>query len=403
MEYKQYEFSQDTVAYLLNLQEEGQHNLSEFATQNDTADRLFPRKSCDLLRGDFAIDIDKIMHNALYNRYIDKTQVFSFYKNDDITRRSTHVQMVSRIARTIGQALRLNLDLIEAISIGHDIGHTPFGHIGEKFLSSLYEKKRGRYFNHNVHSVRILKTITQSNLTLQTLDGILCHNGEMESMIYKPRSLGGFDKFNQIFEQCYTSREFMDSLRPCTLEGCVVKISDMIAYIWKDRQDAMKLGLDVDISEYTETDLGNSNIEFLNILVGNIVDRSYNKGYIQMDENIFKSLETLKRDNYKYIYKNKAIARRYAPIKPMMGNIFSRFCEDIANRNEDSPIFTHFLNDWILGRSYKEDDGTFKPILPEDIVVDFIASMTDDYFIDLHRHLFPDDKLNDQVSYQDYF
>jgi len=403
MEYKQYEFSHDTATYLLNLQKEGQSSLSEFATQSNAAQRLFPRKNCDLLRGDFAIDIDKILHNALYNRYIDKTQVFSLYKNDDITRRSTHVQMVSRIARTIGQALRLNLDLIEAIAIGHDIGHTPFGHIGEKFLSTFYKKSLGKHFNHNVHSVRILKTITQSNLTLQTLDGILCHNGEMESMVYAPGNLNNFDEFNQNFERCYTDKEFMDSLRPCTLEGCVVKISDMIAYIWKDRQDAMKLGLDISLSDFTETDLGNSNIEFLNILIGNIVDRSYNKGYIQMDENIFKALETLKRDNYKCIYKNKAVARCYDAIEPMMGNIFSQFCEDVASSNEASPIFTHFLNSKILGRSYKDEEGALIPAPPEDIAVDFIASMTDDYFIDLHRHMFPDDKLNDQVSYQNYF
>lgn len=107
--------------------------LSPFATQNVKAVRKNAYTNDDLFRSEFGIDIDKILHNVLYNRYVDKTQVFSFYKNDDITRRALHVQLVARIAKIIGQALELNLDLIEAIAIGHDIGHTPFGHKGETF------------------------------------------------------------------------------------------------------------------------------------------------------------------------------------------------------------------------------------------------------------------------------
>ena len=105
-------------------------------------------------------DVDKIMHSPYYNRYTDKTQVFSFYKNDDITRRALHVQLVSRISRSIGSVLGLNLDLIEAISLGHDIGHTPFGHAGERYIGEIYRAETGRYFNHNVHSVRVLDKIS---------------------------------------------------------------------------------------------------------------------------------------------------------------------------------------------------------------------------------------------------
>ena len=132
----------------------------------------------------YARDVDKIMHSPYYNRYTDKTQVFSFYKNDDITRRALHVQLVSRIARSIGYALNLNLDLIEAIALGHDIGHTPFGHAGERYLSEVYRAECGRYFNHNVHSVRVLDGIFNHNLTLDTLNGIIAHNGEYEMNEY---------------------------------------------------------------------------------------------------------------------------------------------------------------------------------------------------------------------------
>ena len=125
-------------------------------------------------------DIEKIMNVPYYNRYSYKTQVFSLVRNDDISRRALHVQYVSRIARNIGRLLGLNIDLIEAIALGHDIGHTPFGHAGERALSKLYHEHTGRYFNHNVHSVRVLDNICCQNLSLQTLDGIICHNGEME-------------------------------------------------------------------------------------------------------------------------------------------------------------------------------------------------------------------------------
>ena len=186
----------------------------------------------------FIRDIDKIMHCPFYNRYSDKTQVMSFYKNDDLTHRSLHVQLVSRIARTLGKALNLNLDLIEAIALGHDIGHTPFGHTGEKFINDIYFEKTGRYFNHNIHSVRVLDVIFPLNLSLQTLDGIAAHNGELELNEYSPVKLDDFTQFDQQIELCYTQKDYTLKLIPSTLEGCVVRLSDIIAYLGKDRQDA---------------------------------------------------------------------------------------------------------------------------------------------------------------------
>ena len=161
----------------------------------------FDRES--IWRPAYVRDVDKIMHSPYYNRYTDKTQVFSFYKNDDITRRALHVQLVSRIARSIGSVLNLNLDLIEAIALGHDIGHTPFGHAGERYISEVYHAETGRYFNHNVHSVRVLDGIFPFNITLDTLDGIITHNGEFEMDEYRPATLSGFDEFDKMVESCY--------------------------------------------------------------------------------------------------------------------------------------------------------------------------------------------------------
>ena len=110
----------------------------------------------NLWRPAFVRDVEKILHIPYYNRYMDKTQVFSLYRNDDITRRGQHVQLVARIARNIGNVLGLNQDLIEAAALGHDIGHTPFGHAGERKLNQLYHADTGRYFNHNIHRARVL-------------------------------------------------------------------------------------------------------------------------------------------------------------------------------------------------------------------------------------------------------
>lgn len=137
-----------------------------------------PHDEATLARPAFARDIEKILNVPAYNRYAGKTQVFSFVEDDDICRRGLHVQLVGRVARAIGELLGLNGHLIEAIALGHDVGHTPFGHAGERYLSRILHARTGRYFNHNVHSVRVLDKLYRRNISLQTLNGVLCHNGE---------------------------------------------------------------------------------------------------------------------------------------------------------------------------------------------------------------------------------
>ena len=198
----------------------------------------------NLWRPVFIRDTEKILYLPTYNRYTDKTQVFSFYKNDDITRRALHVQRVSRIARNIGSVLGLNLDLIEAVSLGHDIGHTPFGHAGESLLNKILTEKAGIHFFHHVQSARVLDKIFKRNITLQTLDGVLCHNGEIESKEYRPKKDISFEKFDKNVKDCMEiGKEASDKLIPSTLESCVVRICDIIAYLGKDRQDAQKTKL----------------------------------------------------------------------------------------------------------------------------------------------------------------
>lgn len=352
-----------------------------------------------LWRGAFVRDAEKIMHSPYYNRYADKTQVFSFYKNDDISHRALHVQLVSRIARNIGKLLGLDLDLIEAIALGHDIGHTPFGHAGERFLNDLYYANTGRYFNHNVHSVRVLDKIFRLNISLQTLDGILCHNGEFECKEYRPCELTGFEEFDKRVEECYTDKSAIKRLIPSTLEGCVVRISDMIAYIGKDRQDAIKAGIIDSEDIFEENEIGRYNATIINNLIVNIVENSYGKPYIQLDSAHYEALKDSKRDNYEIIYNNKKLSDIYNNIiQPMFSEVYDRLLSDIKSDKRTSPVFKHHI-DFVNNANRFNDWDYVKNSAFDDIVVDYIASMTDDYFIDLYAYLFEKKAPIEYISY----
>lgn len=356
----------------------------------------------NLWRPTFVRDIEKIMHLSYYNRYADKTQVFSFYNNDDITRRALHVQLVSRIARNIGSVLGLNLDLIEAIALGHDIGHTPFGHAGERFLNDLLYKETGRYFNHNVHSVRVLDKLFERNITLQTLDGVLCHNGEFECQEYRPKREKDFDAFDKEVEDCYVNGpSAIKKLVPSTLEGCVVRICDMIAYLGKDRQDArIARIIDKDYKFKTEK-IGTENAAIINNLTVDILEHSYGKDYILLSDSAYRDLKNAKKENYEVIYKNDAVNKQYDEIiRPMFKDIYYKLLDDIVNKDEDSVIYRHHIDFICKDRRYYKDVDYLKEE-PNQIVVDFIASMTDDYFVALHEFLFPNSKY--KIEYKSYF
>lgn len=357
------------------------------------------RDRANVIRTAFIRDIDKIIHCPCYNRYADKTQVFSFYKNDDITRRGLHVQLVSRIARTIGKALSLNLDLIEAIALGHDIGHTPFGHAGESFLDELLFAHTKRHFSHNIHSVRVLDRIYPYNISLQTLSGIAAHDGEMELSEYRPAELCSFGEFDRQIEACYTDKANIRKLVPSTLEGCVMRISDIIAYLGKDRQDAERAQL-IKGCDFDDGAIGTYNAEIINNLIVNIVENSYGKPYIKMDDEHFAALKKAKSDNYELIYKNEKVERELrATVRPMMAELYERLLSDLEAGDESSPLFTHHIAD--VNRAYYVREVPYEQTEPNMIVADYIASMTDDYFVDLHARLFPDSPH--KISYKGYF
>ncbi|MCM1546510.1 MAG: HD domain-containing protein [Clostridiales bacterium] len=395
-----YEELSDAVAEKM-VREKRDGNFKRVAFDNGGVIRRVdnPHDKGSVWRTAFIRDIDKIMNCPYYNRYADKTQVFSFYKNDDITRRGLHVQLVSRIARTIGGALNLNLDLIEAIALGHDIGHTPFGHAGESYLDALLYENTGRHFSHNIHSVRVLDGIYPYNISLQTLSGIASHDGELELSEYRPAPLKSFEEFDRQIENCYLDAGAVKKLVPSTLEGCVVRISDIIAYLGKDRQDAERAKV-VKESDFDGTAIGNFNAEMINNLMVNIIENSYGKDYIKLDETHFEALKKAKSDNYELVYKSDLARKDFAEkVEPMFRLLYGRLLYDLLTGRHDSPIFTHHI-DYVNKSHYKRREP-YENTEPNQIVVDYIASMTDDYFIDLFARLYPDSGI--KIEYNGYF
>lgn len=342
-------------------------------------------------RQNFSIDTDRILHSLAYSRYIDKTQVFYLIKNDHITHRVLHVQLVSKIARTIGRLLRLNEDLIEAIALGHDIGHTPFGHDGERFLSGLCESHNIGQFLHNIQGVRFLQEIERKgkgwNLTLQVLDGILCHNGEIYSQALEPQRGKDFATLDREAEQKKTDTSF--DICPMTLEGCVVRMADTISYIGRDIEDAIRLGLirRGDIPEECGRILGHTNGTIVYTLVEDLVANSLARPAVNFSVRVGTALKQLKEFNEESIYKNQKVKDQTPKIKLMFDLLFEKYLRDLETGNGDSDIFRGFLDG--MSREYKEKASA------AEVVRDFIAGMTDDYFLNqCHKNLVPQRKTS---------
>ena len=335
-------------------------------------------------------DVEKIIHLPAYNRLAGKTQVFSFRSNDDLSRRGLHVQLVSRIARDIGFALGLNCDLIEAIGLGHDLSHTPFGHAGERFLNDIYHRRCGRYFFHNVHSARVLDTVYGRNVTLQTLDGVLCHNGEYEQRVFQLSGLDSFEAFDADMYSCYAlGDEAIAHLRPMTLEGCLVRICDIVAYVGRDRQDAIAAGL-LDDDVFDDGLGGRYNSWILTHASVDIIEHSYGKDRIEMSDGLFGELRRAKRENYAKIYSAGGIeGEDELALREAFERMYDRCLADLRRGDESSFIFKHHIKRVSeelshYGRIYEWQRDL------DQTVVDYIASMTDGYFIELACKLFDD-------------
>lgn len=368
------------VVKLENLLEKNmeRHNygLSPYACLDKEAVRFTDEE--EDLRSPFFRDIDRILYTYAYVRYSDKTQVYSMKNNDHITKRMLHVQYVSKIARTIGRALGLNEDLIEAAGLGHDLGHVPFGHFGEAVLNQISLENGEGYFHHNVESVRVLMELERGgegcNLTLQVLDAIMCHNGEFVSGEYHPKKKSK-EEFLEEYHNTYVDKETVKTLVPMTLEGCVVRISDIIAYLGRDIEDACMLGVfqKEDIPKEIREVLGTKNRDIVNTIILDIIKNSLGKPYIKLSKKVYEAIVSLKKFNYQNLYDKALSKEERAYITEMFSVNFKVFLEDLEKENKESKIYKNFLDfkkeKYICSTSKKR------------MVLDFLAGMTDDYFV----------------------
>ncbi|MCD6271831.1 MAG: HD domain-containing protein [Deltaproteobacteria bacterium] len=328
-------------------------------------------------RQNFSVDVDRILHSLAYTRYIDKTQVFYLIENDHITHRMLHVQLVSKISRTIGRYLELNEDLIEAIALGHDIGHTPFGHDGENFLSKICKSYHIGHFLHSVQSIQFLDKVERKgkgwNLCLQTLDGILCHDGEIHNQSLEPCVNKTFKTLEAEIDE--KKNNPTTQLAPMTMEGCVVRMADTISYIGRDIEDAIRLSIikRSDLPRESVEILGDTNGTIVYNLVSDIIMNSFKKTHLSFSTKISNALKRLKAFNMEYIYLNPEIKKKKGFIKESFKILFERYIEDLKNENKTSVIFTGFLEDM--------SDGYIDSHNHAEIVRDFIAGMTDKYFL----------------------
>ena len=374
------EFFQNLQTELINRTES---NLSPYATKSTAAIRNL--KEVKDARSPFSLDRDRILYSGAFRRYSGKTQVIYFASqlNEMLSSRSIHTLSVSQVARTIGNFLALNEDLIEAIALAHDLGHAPFGHDGEKFLSDLCVVNNVGEYHHHIQSLHIVDNIAKDgkglNLSLHVRDGILSHDGEVHDQILRPVPNKTNDDLNRYIQVRKEGKEI--EMMPMTIEGCVVRISDTIAYIGQDIEDAIRIGLirRSDIPEDLRKSLGSTNGEIIDTLVKDVVYHSMNRPYISFGKEVSDQLLRLKDFNYQNIYLNSGLKREDEKIKRGFAILFEIFLNDLKNDKKESKIFKHFLN--TKNKLYLEKYNHAEKVR------DFIGGMTDRYFVETLKEM----------------
>lgn len=315
--------------------------LSEYAAKADQSiGREYPEPDCHI-RTAFQRDRDRIVHSKAFRRLKDKTQVFLSPEGDHYRTRLTHTLEVSQISRTIARALRLNEDLTEAIALGHDLGHTPFGHCGEDILNQIHPSG----FEHNRQSIRVVEVLEKRgdhrrglNLTEEVRDGILNHRGPD---------------------------------RPTTLEGQIVKLSDRIAYINHDIDDAIRAGvLTSEALPASAVDLfGRTHSERLNSMILDLVASSQGKNFISMSQEKQVGLMALREFMFQTVYTNSEAKRDEVKAQQILKALYIHFSE-----NPDGMPQEYY-------QDYCEEHGI-------ESVKDYLAGMSDRYAINLYKELF---------------
>jgi dGTPase len=276
-----------------------QRELSPPATRSYPAHRLRPEPDCGL-RTPFQRDRDRIVHSKAFRRLKHKTQVFVLPTGDHYRTRLTHTLEVTQVSRTVARALRLNEDLVETIGLGHDLGHPPFGHIGEDALDRCLAERFGESFRHNEHSLRVVDELERDghglNLTLPVRDGILCHSGRAPE--------------------------------PATLEGKIVRVVDRVAYINHDIDDALRAGVIApnDLPGRAIEILGDTGPRRIDALVHDLVERSEEAGDIVQGEVVGGAMSELRAFMFERVYLGPEATREHAKIDRVVRTLFDHYC-----------------------------------------------------------------------------
>jgi len=360
-----------------------------FSKDPRAASRLYPLKPDDF-RTAFERDYTRIIHCRAFRRLRHKTQVFIDPRNDHICTRLEHSLHVASVARTISKALHLNNDLVAAISIGHDLGHAPFGHEGERQLKKLAKKHRIA-FSHELQSLRVVDRLERMykhhpglNLTFAVRDGIACHCGEKPDRALTP------NRRKTPSDLDYAKPGDV----PATPEGCVVKFADMFAYLGRDLEDAIttKIIRRSEIPRNVVRALGRRNRSIIGALIRDLVENS-GADRIGVSKGVFSAMLTLKKFNYKQIYANPVVTERFKQIERAMAFMFDELLRLVKQARSAKPHARYFPGRRetclkVLGEFLRDDLVEWGNEKPAQLVLDFIAGMTDSFFIDSFTELF---------------
>lgn len=373
-----------------NIRIEQEKLLSPLAAHSeDSLGRRLSEEPCKI-RSDYERDADRILYSEDFRRLRHKTQVFFNAKNDHICTRMEHVLYVRAISTTIGRTLGLNQDLINAIALGHDIGHAPFGHSGERVLNNCIRKINPKLsFRHEYHSLRVVDRLSTRlsnekihekcglNLTYEVRDGIVSHCGEnYDEYILQADKMKDPSK---IYETEHRA------CMPYTLEACVVRLVDKIAYVGRDLEDAVRANIIdyKDIAPEIRKELGATNGEVINTLVQDVIENSYNTEYIRLSKAKGEALREMIETNNSLIYQSPKIKRYEINARNAVEGLFETFYEAVRNLDrKDKRRHMARLIGFIDEKGYQESEP------PEQIVVDYIAGMTDAYALQTFEELY---------------
>ena len=350
------------------------------------------------VRGSYYRDTTAIIHSSAFRRLKHKTQVFFAPSNDHICTRMEHVLHVASIASTICRPLGLDTELAWAIGMGHDLGHTPFGHVGERIISKLSKDRGFGEFEHEINSLRVVDFLSNNgsglNLTYAVRDGIVCHNGEdIRKRIVPTYEIKDLDAIK--------SRK---GLIPSTFEGAVVRFSDSIAYLGRDYEDAKRLGIlkGLSLPDIVKERLGESNGSIINTLVNDLIDGASVENGIGFSDEIFEAVSAFSDFNYKYIYRSE-ILNGYTRYFTRLINLIVNYLEEIySTYGLDEKGYLSEKN--MLAAGFYNHIRDMQPIYIQKegndsrMIIDYVAGMTDNFCLDCANEILKPEHLNDEIE-----